>query len=45
MKGNGLGDEGIKILSQVLKVNTTIISLDLRGLYFIYNEMSTVLTS
>ena len=31
MTGNGIGDEGAKALSEMLKVNTTLTSLDFRG--------------
>ena len=31
MTGNGIGVEGTKSLSETLKVNTTLTSLDLRG--------------
>ena len=30
MTGNGIGDEGVKALSEMLKVNTTLTSLNLR---------------
>ena len=29
MTGNGIGDEGAKAMSEMLKMNTTLISLDL----------------
>ena len=31
MTENGIGDEGAKAMSEMLKVNTTLTSLDLRG--------------
>ena len=31
MTGNDIGDEGAKALSEMLKVNTTLTSLDLSG--------------
>ena len=31
MTGNGIGDEGAKALSEMLKVNSTLTTLDLRG--------------
>ena len=31
MTGNGIRDEGAKSLSEMLKVNTTLTSLDLNG--------------
>ena len=31
MTDNGIGDEGAKVLSEMLKVNTTLTSLNLRG--------------
>ena len=31
MTGNGIGDEGAKALSEMMKVNTTLTTLDLWG--------------
>ena len=31
MTGNQIGDEGAKVMSEMLKVNTTLTSLDLGG--------------
>ena len=31
MRGNGIGDEGAKSLSEMLKTNTTLSSLNLRS--------------
>ena len=31
MTGNGIGDEGAKSMSEMMKVNTTLTSLDLSG--------------
>ena len=31
MTGNGIGDEGAKAMSEMVKVNTTLTTLNLRG--------------
>ena len=31
MTGNGIGDEGAKAMSEMMKVNSTLTSLNLRG--------------